>query len=965
MPRHMRARVWVRAVPLLVPFALAVLLFASATLGDKVISASNLALYSPPFTAQSANLPSDGLQADSGFVFESDGLIVRDALRHWRLPIWTPSVAGGVPLLADQQSAPLFPLTWIGVLFPYNSSRAWINVLKLTLAALGTYLLARALALRRGPALLGGVTYGFSTYLVAWLLHPHSNAYVLLPWALLAADRLCWRGTVRDMALLALALGIAYLGGQPESSLIVSLATAAWVIHRLIGAGLVRRDLVRRGILCVLAAALGAALAAVMLLPLAEALHQSVATSRAEPPLATRAIITLFFPKYWASGGPDNFAERTLYLGALPTLLSAAGLAAKRPRGPQLFFAGLALVSMIVAFNTGPISRTIDHLPVLDRANLDRVLILASFAIAMLAAFGFQLFLNGSVGERRRMLIVAVAVALVPVVVVLGAHPGWLGHLPDGLKRAFGVGASTQVAESLGSVLRWLGFAAAAILLFAAATRWRRRSPLLIAAAVGLAALDLLTLVQGYNPAITEAEASPPTPPAVTVMRRLTAAGGRVVGIDGLEPNTASRWGLDDARGHEDPAVARVSLLWYVLGGGVEENAPGVNLLNPRTPKLLDVFGVRAILLPASDRQSVLRAGARVSYAGPGGVVLSNPRALPPAFVAYDWRTSPGRTASLFLTAAGTAQQDRDDPVIETGERPASTAAGPATPARIVSRSDTEVTVDVQARAAGQLVLLDTFYPGWHAKVDGHDEPIRAADTAFRAVAVPPGRHTVRFYYQPTSVLVGGLVSIAALLAIIACLIGIRRRRPRRIVKSDSTWLEARGRRQGPAPSRRTISGMTALGISLLIVGAIIVVAEAHVQSLGLLGGPGVVVLGVGTVLAVSGLGGGLVLGLVTAVILAAAAAGVLTLSLSKGMAVRRRRVRAGPEGMIGHVGVVQSWVEPTGKVLVDGALWHARRSACEPEEEVALHQGDRVIVERLSGLTLSVRPAEEWELIT
>jgi membrane-bound ClpP family serine protease len=157
---------------------------------------------------------------------------------------------------------------------------------------------------------------------------------------------------------------------------------------------------------------------------------------------------------------------------------------------------------------------------------------------------------------------------------------------------------------------------------------------------------------------------------------------------------------------------------------------------------------------------------------------------------------------------------------------------------------------------------------------------------------------------------------------------------------------------------------MTALGISLLVIGAIVVVAEAHVQSLGLLGGKGVVMLGAGTVLAVSGLGGGLVLGLVTAVILVAATAGVLTLSLSKGMAVRRRRVRAGPEGMIGHVGVVQNWTESTGKVLVDGALWQAQRSACEPEDEIPLHRGDRVVVERLRGLTLSVRPAEEWELI-
>jgi membrane protein implicated in regulation of membrane protease activity len=157
---------------------------------------------------------------------------------------------------------------------------------------------------------------------------------------------------------------------------------------------------------------------------------------------------------------------------------------------------------------------------------------------------------------------------------------------------------------------------------------------------------------------------------------------------------------------------------------------------------------------------------------------------------------------------------------------------------------------------------------------------------------------------------------------------------------------------------------MTALGISLLIIGAIVVVAEAHVQSLGLLGGPGVVALGIGTVLAVSGLGGGLILALATAVVLTAAVAGGLALSLGKGMAARSRRVRTGAEGMIGHVGVVQSWMEPTGKVLVDGALWHARRSLCDDDEDVVIHQGDRVVVERLSGLTLSVRPAEDWELI-
>jgi membrane-bound ClpP family serine protease len=156
---------------------------------------------------------------------------------------------------------------------------------------------------------------------------------------------------------------------------------------------------------------------------------------------------------------------------------------------------------------------------------------------------------------------------------------------------------------------------------------------------------------------------------------------------------------------------------------------------------------------------------------------------------------------------------------------------------------------------------------------------------------------------------------------------------------------------------------MTALGVSLLIVGAIVIVAEAHVPSLGLLGGPGVVAVGVGAVLAVSGLGGGLVLALITALLLVTSGLGVLAISLHKGMAVRRRRVRAGPEGLIGHLGVVRNWAESTGNVLVDGALWRARCSPTDDEDDGELHAGDPVVVERLSGLTVAVRRAEDWEL--
>ena len=154
---------------------------------------------------------------------------------------------------------------------------------------------------------------------------------------------------------------------------------------------------------------------------------------------------------------------------------------------------------------------------------------------------------------------------------------------------------------------------------------------------------------------------------------------------------------------------------------------------------------------------------------------------------------------------------------------------------------------------------------------------------------------------------------------------------------------------------------MTPWGLVLLVLGAVAVVAESHVPTLGVIGGPGVIALGAGAVLAVAGLGGGLVLGLVAATLLVASSAGLLTVSWRKGTGVQRRRVRAGPERLLGHVGTVRSWCERTGTVALDGGLWTA--CGALDEEESALVVGEPVVVEAISGLTVTVRRAEAWEL--
>lgn len=158
---------------------------------------------------------------------------------------------------------------------------------------------------------------------------------------------------------------------------------------------------------------------------------------------------------------------------------------------------------------------------------------------------------------------------------------------------------------------------------------------------------------------------------------------------------------------------------------------------------------------------------------------------------------------------------------------------------------------------------------------------------------------------------------------------------------------------------------MTTLGLVLLIVGALVSVVEAHYPTHGVAGGVGVAVMAVGAVLAISGLGAGVIIGLLGGLALAGVGGTAVGLTVKRGAEVRRRRVRGGAEGLIGQIGVVRSWDGSTGSISLQGAVWQARRSpAVDDEQQPELAGGDRVVVERLTGLTLSVRPAEEWELV-
>jgi hypothetical protein len=71
--------------------------------------------------------------------------------------------------------------------------------------------------------------------------------------------------------------------------------------------------------------------------------------------------------------------------------------------------------------------------------------------------------------------------------------------------------------------------------------------------------------------------------------------------------------------------------------------------------------------------------------------------------------------------------------------------------ARIVRWRSDRVEIATESERGGQLVLRDPYYPGWFAEIDGKPAAIQRAETLFRGVDVPPGRHRVLFYFAPFS----------------------------------------------------------------------------------------------------------------------------------------------------------------------------------------------------------------------
>ena len=228
------------------------LLLAPVTLGSlTLLPVENLISYEPwasvaadfGFTAPDA--PHNPLLSDlilENYVWKR---FIVQAIEIREIPLWNPYLFSGVPFLASGQHSLLYPFSVIFYLLPLSSAYGWFMLSQYFLAGVLAYVFIRGLGVGRLGAVVGGLTYQLSLFMVVSAVFPMIVAGAIwLPLMLLAVELMvCQRPlmgrptTLPWMCLGSLAISMQLLAGHPEVmsySLLITAIYAAWRMSSMV-----------------------------------------------------------------------------------------------------------------------------------------------------------------------------------------------------------------------------------------------------------------------------------------------------------------------------------------------------------------------------------------------------------------------------------------------------------------------------------------------------------------------------------------------------------------------------------------------------------------------------------------------------------------------------------------------------------------------------------------------------------
>jgi hypothetical protein len=692
----------------------------------------------------------------------------RESFWRGELPQWNPYNNFGIPFLAQWGTMVLYPPSLIYLLLPLPWSLGIFCLLHLWFGGCGMYLLSWKWTGHRLAAVVAGIAFSFNGFTLNCLMWPNYTASLAwMPWVVLATSR-GWREGGRSLLTASLVGAMQMLSGTPEVILFTWLIVVAlWCCdHARKGAPICPGALRLTAIIFATAA-----LSSAQLLPFFELLrhsdrHTDFASNSgwSVPPWGWANLLVPVFRTVTAGAGvhfqPQQQLTSSYYVGS-SALLFAIG-AALFTRGLRVWMlSGAAVASFILAMGEhGLVYPWLRKaLPALGFMRYPaKFLIVGTFVWPLLAGFGIAAFAHQR-SSRRWLNGLAVTATLLIVVIVACAR---VGPAPDGQW-------SATLRNGVERALFLLGIFAA--LTFALRNVVPQRALLLLVPL--LCWIDLIRHVPPQNPTINPANLTV-TLPALQAMDPRPELGKSRAAL--------SIKALDE---FHFPGTSNLGLTCLVLRSGLHDNCN----LPERVPKADGFFALylqheRDINSRLFETRTRLRpALARFlgisQISGQTNLLAWQPRSdfLPIITCGQKPLFADSATTLAGITASNFSPETMV--FLPEGAR-ASAASTDLGSARVLSFDVREhrIAAEIEAAQPSIVVVAQTFYPAWHAFVDGTPVRIWRANHAFQALYTSPGRHRIELVYRDRHFLGGLYISGGSLLVIgAAWIIGVRARK--------------------------------------------------------------------------------------------------------------------------------------------------------------------------------------------
>lgn len=673
-----------------------------------------------------------------------------DLLKKGKLPLWNPYSFSGTPLLANFQSSVFYPLNILFFVLPFNLAWSTLIFSEIFMGLIFMFLYLNNLKLDKRASIFGSLVFSFCGFSIAWLEWGNIlHTAIWLPLMLLAIDKIIQSPKLIWPFIFIFSLISSFFAGHLQIFFYLLILSVVYFLYRWVEQGKNKKILILFSIFYLLFTII----TSVQWLPTLQFISESARNidqsnwQKLGWFIPWQNLLQFAAPDFFGNPatlnywGVFNYGEFIGYIGIVPLLFSLYALFFRKERITFLFgfFFFVSLIfSLPTIFAKLPY---ILNLPLISTAQPTRLIFVIDFSLAILSALGLDLFIKQSLRsgdlkyakkEKKKIfypavfLLIAYSLLWVSVFILIKDN-----SVKDNL----------SVAKSNLILPTGIFITGTFLFVLSILKTFRKFSAIVVLLFLGLTIFDLFRFGWKFTP-FTKSEYLFPNTKTLSFLQNQNGQ-FRIMTTDSriFSPNFSDIYKIQSIDGYDPLYLQRYAELISASERGEPNISPPFGFDRIITPhntdsKIIDLLGVKYVL-SLSDIQDkkfekVFTEGETRLY--------ENKEVFPRTFFINNTVSAKGRAQSIELLFAN-KEKLRQTAIVENFKS-SNWSMGRA---QILTYEENKILVETENKGDGFLVLTDTFYPTWHARIDGKKSKIYKTDYNFRGIVVPQGKHRVEF----------------------------------------------------------------------------------------------------------------------------------------------------------------------------------------------------------------------------